>query len=180
MKQMNLLVFILLCASLLFNGCKSKQQTTQTMSQDKKEQKEQKEPVMGLSSPPLLLYKTKADYSKNIPVVLSADKSEIISFPDIKDIYFKGKFAYPTLAEQGYLIDNRGIGINVAFISYTYEEYSQLKETPSAADLYNKIIDNAPLTELYNLGPRYNYVSIPEDVNEVIRENKLSKFEKLL
>ena len=77
-------------------------------------------------SPPCIVYKTKSDYSKNIPVILSDDQTRIVSYPDVKDVYFKGNLAYPTVLNDGFLLDNRGIGPNVAFLSVTYEQYSKM------------------------------------------------------
>ena len=76
------------------------------------------------------IYKTKGDYSRYVPVELTDDKTRISSFPDVKDVYLDGKLAMPTALTGGYLLDNRGIGPNVAFLSITYEEYSRIEEDP--------------------------------------------------
>ena len=49
-----------------------------------------------VSAPPLVIYKTKKDYSKNIPVILSDDRTKVVSYPDVKDI-FQFKFEDFTL-----------------------------------------------------------------------------------
>lgn len=98
---------------------------------------------------PVIIYKTNGDFYQNVPVMLSDDKKEIVSFPDIKDVYYAGKLAYPTRLSNGYLLDNRGIGKNVAFLKYTYEEYSRLSSTPDADELFKMILNTDPLTELY-------------------------------
>ncbi|MBN2683025.1 MAG: hypothetical protein JXR58_10995, partial [Bacteroidales bacterium] len=36
--------------------------------------------------PPIIIYKTKKDYYNNVPVILSDDKTKIVSFPDIRDL----------------------------------------------------------------------------------------------
>ncbi|MEI6184356.1 MAG: hypothetical protein WCP65_02435 [Bacteroidota bacterium] len=82
--------------------------------------------------------------------MLSNDKKDIVSFPDVKDVYFKGKLAYPTPLAKGYLLDNRGIGKNVAFLKYTYEEYSKLAETPTKEIMMSMLLETNPLIELYN------------------------------
>ena len=135
--------------------------------------------IIGVASPSLLVYKTSGEYNSNVPVILSEDKSEITSYPDIKDVYYQGALAYPTMVADGYLIDNRGIGKNVAFISHTYEAYSQLKETPSAEELYSMIIDKDPLLELYDLGPRIKYKDLIEDVNNIILNGELKNYKRL-
>src|ERR1035437_9891940 len=73
------------------------------------------------TGPPTMVYKTKADYSKNVPVTLSDDKSVIISYPAPIDLKPGGSFATPTLLQDGYLLDNRGINAKVAFLKMTYE-----------------------------------------------------------
>jgi len=77
--------------------------------------------------------------------------------------------AYPTKLADGYLLDNRGITENVAFTSYTYEEYSRLKSAPTETELMNKIIDRNPLLEIINCGARAEYKNEIEDLNKVIK-----------
>lgn len=128
-------------------------------------------------SQPTYVYKTKTDYSKNVPVLLSDDKTRIISYPAPTDVYYNGKLAYPTELPKGYLLDNRGIGVNVAFLKMTYEEYSQLKAAPSLKVLFDQIIDNDPLVELCNCGNRNQFNDI--EVLNTLAKNNLSKCKKL-
>ena len=107
---------------------------------------------VAIAGPRCIVYKTKADYSQLVPVILSFDKSKVVSYPDVKDIYYNGKLAYPTQLIDGYLLDNRGIGSEVAFLKLNYEEYSRLIVTPHAEDLLKMIIDKDPLTEMYECG----------------------------
>ena len=44
---------------------------------------------------PIIIYKTKSDYSQNVAVTLSDDKSKIISYPHPTDVFYKKKLAYP-------------------------------------------------------------------------------------
>jgi len=69
--------------------------------------------TVGVSSPPCIIYRTRSDYSMYVPVTLSADKSKIVSYPDIKDIYFNGKLSVLTLLADGFLLDNRGIRLQI-------------------------------------------------------------------
>ncbi len=98
---------------------------------------------------PVIIYKTNGDYNKNVAVMLSDDKTDIISYPDITDVFYAGKLAYPTQLENGYLLDNRGVNKNTAFIKYTYEEYSKLPATPQKEELMKMIISKDPIIELY-------------------------------
>ncbi|MCD4731527.1 MAG: hypothetical protein K8R74_13065 [Bacteroidales bacterium] len=131
------------------------------------------------AGPQAIVYKTKGDYYNNVPVILSANKSEIVSYPGIKDIYFKGELAYPTKLNDGYLLDNRGIDSNVAFLNYTYEQYSALKKTPISEELLTNILDNDPITEMYNCGSKFDFKDIVNELNEAIDNHKLASFQKI-
>jgi len=132
-----------------------------------------------VASPPCIVYKTKSDYSKNIPVILSDDQSRIVSYPDVKDIYFNGSLSYPTLLKDGFLLDNRGIGTHVAFLSITYEEYSKMDKTPSSSELFELIIDKDPLTEMYQCGNRSKYSDIETELNQLISSGDITTCAKL-
>lgn len=93
----------------------------------------------------IIIYKTKNDYTKFVPVIMNAKKTKIIAYPSPFDVYYKGKLAYPTKLKNGYLLDNRGITKNVAFLSITYEEYVKLDHV-DIAFLQKKILDKNPLT----------------------------------
>jgi hypothetical protein len=101
-------------------------------------------------NPPVIIYKTRKDYFNNVPVLLSNDKLSVSAYPDKADIYHDGELATPTLLANGYLLDNRGISENSAFVKYTYREYSQLTSTPSAETLFSMVIDADPFTEIYS------------------------------
>ncbi len=121
--------------------------------------------------PPVIIYKTKNDYYNNVPVGLSADKTSIISYPDIHDTYFNGDLAYPTKLANGYLLDNRGIGPNSAFTVYSYTEYSQLEQTPTPDILIRMILDNDPFTELYQVNCSRDTSEINKIIISGLKEN---------
>lgn len=138
-----------------------------------------KNETVDYTGPSTLVYKTKKDYYSNVSVILSDDKARIVNYPAVTDVYYKGILAYPVKLKKGYLLDNRGIGKNVAFLKYTYEEYSKLKETPSPEDLYKSIIDKSPLSRLYNCGNRYRFRSEVDELNDIIETKKLKNFIRL-
>lgn len=118
-----------------------------------------------------IVYKTRKNYYDNVPVILTSDKKNIVSYPSIYDVYYNGKLSYPTKLTDGYLLDNRGINESVAFTSYTYEEYSKLKETPSKDELLKRIIDKNPLIVIVYCGNRSNYKNEVEELNDQIKNN---------
>jgi hypothetical protein len=122
-------------------------------------------PSVSMALPPTIVYKTKKNYDKNVAVYLSEDKKHITGYPDPVDV---SQRSYPTPLKDGYLLDNRGIGKNTAFISMTYEEYAALKKVLSVAELYNMIIDDDPILEMYNCGNHAKYKNIIDDLNQLI------------
>ena len=137
---------------------------------------QQKSKTVDYSGPPTIVYKTQSDFYYNVPVLLSDDKSKIVSYPAISDIRFNGEFSYPYKLKKGYLLDNRGIGKNVAFLKLTYDEYSKQKEVPKLTDLYEMIIDKDPLTEMYNCGNRHGFKNEIEELNKIIEKGELKSF----
>lgn len=125
-----------------------------------------------------LIYKTKNDYFNNVPVILSEDKAMIISYPAPSDVYYNGKLAYPKRLDNNYLLDNRGINQNVAFLKLTYEEYSKLSKAPSIKEMYEMIIDKDPISELCNCGNRQQFKNEVSEINELVKNN-LVKCQKL-
>lgn len=126
-----------------------------------------------------IIYTTRKDYSNLVPVILTSDKKGIASYPDIKDIFYKGSLAYPTPLHKGFLLDNRGISQDVAFIKLTYEQYAALPVTPSAEELMNMLVDKNPLTKMYACGLRGKFVNITEEINALIDSENYSGFTRL-
>ena len=114
-----------------------------------------------------IIYKTIRDFSQLVPVIMNDDRTQIVSYPAPTDLLYNGKPALPVQLINGYLLDNRGIGTNVAFTSYTYAEYAALKEVPSIEVLLSKIVEKYPLAEMYFCGRRDSYKNIDE-LNKLI------------
>ena len=132
------------------------------------------------AGPTTFIYKTKGEYNNLVPIILSDDKTEITSFPHPKDVYYKGELALPTQLENGYLLDNRGISANVAFLNITYDEYSKFEKAPSVDSLFDMILDNDPLVELYNCGNRYQYKDEVAELNNMIKKQQLTQCKKVV
>ncbi len=145
----------------------------------KKPEPTDRKPFANIPGPKAIIYQTTKDYSKNVPIMLSEDKKTIESYPDIKDVFYDGKLAFPTLLATGYLLDNRGIGINVAFIAMTYEEYSKLPKTPNTDELWKQIIDKDPIKTMYSCGLRSSYGNAVDELNSKIISGDFSTFIKI-
>ena len=152
-------------------GCKTQQKESSVRNENASTQ------IAPLPSegalPVVIIYKTTNDYSKNVPVILSDDKTQIVSYPHPSDLILGDNFAYPSKLHKGYLLDNRGIGKNVAFLRFTYEEYAKLQIVPTLKQLYENIIDKNPLIEMWNCGTKINYHDLEKQLNELIDENLL-------
>jgi len=122
-----------------------------------------------MAGPPVIIYKTKKYYDKNVAITLSADKTTIVSYPDPRDVIKGDSYCYPTPLIKGYLLDNRGINENVAFLSITYEDYAKLKTAPSIEEMQKMIIDKNPLKKMYRCGTRFDYKNLVEELNDKIK-----------
>jgi len=130
---------------------------------------------------PVVIYKTQKDYSDLVPITLSDNGKNIISYPDPKDLVSDGGFQKPTKLKDGYLLDNRGVSRNTAFINLSYEVYSKLKEAPTLAELNEMIVDRDPFIALYNCGSRNQYQDMVQELNKLIKQNQFGgKFKDLL
>lgn len=168
MKKQQPLIACCLLLSLSFVACKS----SRHINQNEISTIEITTTESGMAAlPPCLVYKTRGDYADKVPVLLNAKKTAIISYPAPSDLGSEGKAARPVILEQGYLLDNRGISTNVAFLEYTYEQYASLKKVPGKEELFKKIIDKSPLTELWECGTRTPENCDTERLNKLIREN---------
>lgn len=173
--------FLLLLSMMLLAACHTEKKvadSTTTQSQEDGAAAitvSEDQPQVSVASPKVIVYKMKKDYSRNVPVTLSADKKTIVSYPHPRDVFTNGKLAVPTQLNEGYWLDNRGINENVAFLSYTYEEYSQLTNVPDLNTLYKNIIDKNPITEMWDCGRRYYYHDIVTELNDAITNKDLEK-----
>jgi hypothetical protein len=154
-------IALILCISIV--GCKTNKKAEKSVVNT------------NFPGPPTIVYKMKKDYSKNVPVTLSADKLTIVNYPVIEDIMLNGQYPLPTLLKNGYYLDNRGIGPDVAFTKYTYEEYSKLTATPTIEELLAAIIDKDPIVVMYDCGNRLRFSNIETELNQLIESGDLVK-----
>lgn len=128
---------------------------------------------------PAIVYKTRQDYSKNVAVMLSADKSYVQGFPQPASLFASSLPTYPTSLSGGYMLDHVGITPTVAFLDLTYLDYSRLPQAPDLDQLKARIIDQDPLTEMYDCGNRFQYQDLEADLNTMIENGLLSKCRKI-
>ena len=88
------------------------------------------------------IYKMRKDYSKNVPVELSPDKTKITSVPG--DINTR----WPILLIDSFYLGG-SMGPNTGYVSLTIEDYNKLKIKPSNDSLYKLLIDKDPFIEFY-------------------------------
>ncbi|MDR2498667.1 MAG: hypothetical protein LBD28_04430 [Tannerellaceae bacterium] len=120
------------------------------------------------AGPPAIVYKTLGNYDENVPVIMNDARTAIVSYPDPTDL---GPYSKPTPLRNGYLLDNRGINQNVAFLRYTYDEYRSLPQPPTLSELLANIIDKYPLAELIRCGYRHQYAKLVDAMNLLIESN---------
>lgn len=124
------------------------------------------------ANPHVVVYKTRKDYRKLVPVILSDDKTTVVSYPDPADIK-KINSATPVLLHKGFLLDRRGISKNTAFLNITYEAYAKLKKAPTPEALLRMIKDKDPIIKLYDCGNRYIYKDAAKEINMLIDNGKI-------
>ncbi len=160
---------VLLCYAMLIvgMGCKSSAPIVVNRTEIDSEQA-LRGTTPSAANPSVVVYKTTKDFSDYVPVIMDAKQEHIVSYPAPTDVYYKGQLAKPTALDNGYWLDNRGINEHVAFLSYTYEEYSQLDEV-NVQLLENKILERYPLVEMYDCGNRYRFKNEVEELNLLVK-----------
>jgi len=128
-----------------------------------------------VSYPPIVIYKMKRDYSRNVPVLLSDDKSEIVSYPHPMDLIgMTSKEVMPIRLHDGYYLDRRGINKNVAFLNISYNSYRKLRKPLGNKEIEKLIVDRNPLTQILicsNLTYSENNI---EKINSMIDKGEIS------
>lgn len=96
--------------------------------------------------PKAVIYRTNGDYNQNVPITLDAARKVVVSYPGPSDV---SEASSPVALGDGWLLDRRGgVGLNTAFLRYTYAEYAKLPEVPTTAELMGSIIPEARVTEV--------------------------------
>jgi hypothetical protein len=115
-----------------------------------------------------IIYKTKGDFSNNIPVIMNSERTRIVWYPTKEDLKYDGKITRPVVLKKGYLLDNNRINENVAYLSFTYEQYFNFKQMPSDSLMMKYLLEKYPLTEMYDCGVRNEYRDLIAEINVLI------------
>lgn len=134
---------------------------------------------VGVTGPHVIIYKTRADYFDLVPVTLSPDNKKITGYPSHGDLVQGKNFRTPTRLNKGFLLDNRGINENVAFIDMTYEQYTMQMRPIPTSELYLMLRDKDPLKEMYDMGKRSDYQDIVKELNALINSGQYKQYKKL-
>lgn len=129
--------------------------------------------------PKTIIYKTKKDYSQNVPVILNDEKTAIVSYFGTGDLTYKGEIAYPVELIDGYLLDNIGIRENVAYTSLKIDEYKKSNKMFTKDELFALIIDKDPIEKMYSCGNRSKFSNEIEEINKLITDKQLKNCKKL-
>jgi hypothetical protein len=124
--------------------------------------------------PHVIVYKTKNDYHKLVPIVLTEGQMSIESYPDPKDFVASNNYLYPLALHKGYWLDRRGIDTNTVYLNITGKQYSKLDGPPFQKEMMTMVKDRDPLTELYDCGPKSAANSIAK-LNKLIDRRLLNK-----
>jgi hypothetical protein len=123
--------------------------------------------------PPVLVYKTRKDYSSFVPVILNKERTKIVGYSHPSDLIIGDSLLVPSPLVQGYFLDKKGINENVAFLTLTYQEYVKLKTLPSLAQMYDLILDKEPLLEICNCGNKSAFTDQIDQLNSLIQAGQL-------
>ena len=128
----------------------------------------------------IYVYKTKADYTKNVCVELDPDKTKVTSFYAPNSINSR----WPVRLTDNYVL-NGTLGSNSGFLSITNEEYNQnYSASPGADSLYKLLLDDDPYIEFYEFNDTKNVFYNESGangidtayINHLIREDNLEKY----
>jgi len=117
------------------------------------------------ASGPVVVYKTKFDYSNNVTVQLSKDKKRVTAYPGPGE----ASRQKPIKLANGYLFKRM---VGDAVTSLQIDEYSKTGKIYTAVELFNLIIDINPYTEKYECCECTKRDTIL--INQIIRNNEIS------
>lgn len=122
------------------------------------------------ASGPVIVYKTKQDYSNNLTVQLSKDGKSVTAYPGKQDAIRQR----PVALANGYLLKRMAGDV---VLSLTIDEYSNSSKDYSSAEFMGLIIDRDPYLEKYECCEcTQGDITL---INDLIRKNQLDKCKDL-
>ena len=88
------------------------------------------------------------EYADKVGVTLDAS-GNLVYFPDPSDV--RPQFSQPVEIGDGWWLNRQGIGPRSVFTDWTFEEYSKLKQVPSAEEIKSHIIPGSGVSEFQTL-----------------------------
>lgn len=173
----NIMMIVAIATLAAMTACQSSKETNKTENVETTVAQTMETPL-AMAMPRIVIYKTTADFSNFVPFAMDETKTQIVSFPDPSDIKENKR---PTQLDNGYLLDNFGIGKNVVYTDYTYEQYAALESVPDLETLMQHIAERNPLVEYYVSGaeyPRTGKARSIEGLNKVIADG-MNGFDKI-
>ena len=125
-----------------------------------------------------IIYKTKKDYSHNVPVLLNADKNKVVKMFNAQDFIKNGEIVYPIELEGGYYLDRIGITPQVAYTDFTISAYTKTMMPITAQMLLQHVIDKDPIVEMYDCG-KIDPKNSTEILNKIIKNGDLKNCRRL-
>lgn len=119
---------------------------------------------------PIIIYRTKADYSQLVPITLSEDGQQVVSYPAPTDLMRGQDYTLPTPLADGWLLDNRGITPHSVFIRLSYAEYGALERSPSTEELLQLVVDPNPFVSIVLCDRQQIDDPTPKKLNRYITE----------
>ncbi|HMN06105.1 MAG TPA: hypothetical protein PKD45_10285 [Flavobacteriales bacterium] len=157
---------------LLLIGCRGKKEAAPAEVPAPAADVQVAPPPAPMSTAHVVVYRTRGNMREQVPVRLAADGS-IESYPHPMDLRLGDDLALPTELGDGWLMDNRGVGMNTVFLSMDYAQYAALGEAPTLEEMQAAILDRDPLTDLCDCGPRSAYEDPVRQLKELIHSGML-------
>lgn len=132
-----------------------------------------------MPEPPVIIYKTSGNFTENVAVSLTDEGDGLKSFPAPADIRARLNTVSPVKLHNGFLYDRQGIGENTAFLNYTFEEYSKLRTTPKASELFDEIKERDAITEIYRCPFKRSDPELVNKLNQLINDGRFEQCQAL-
>jgi hypothetical protein len=122
------------------------------------------------ASGPVVVYKTKNNYDKNLTIQLSKNGKEVTAYPGKSDAFHQK----PIILEKGYRLKRM---VGDTYLSITIDEYANSDKEFSEKDFLELVFDKNPYLEKYECCECTD--GDTAKINQLIRENRLAECDNL-